>query len=193
MSNVFVSQDGKTCVAILPPPIRPIVVRRPGVQGIQGIQGEGVPGPPGPPGLLQSVEPGVGISIDSDVAYAPVVSLDAGTLASLGKADSAVQPDDLADVAASGSYDDLTDKPHIPADPVNADWDASGGLAEILNKPTLGNSAALDVGTGPDTVAAGDHTHADASDSAAGFMSADDKAKLDSVDLDAIFWLSITS
>jgi hypothetical protein len=39
---------------------------------------------------------------------------------------------------------------------VNADWDATSGDAEILNKPTLGNAAALDVGTTTGAVAAGD-------------------------------------
>jgi hypothetical protein len=39
---------------------------------------------------------------------------------------------------------------------VNADWDATSGDAEILNKPTLGGAAALDVGTTAGTVAAGD-------------------------------------
>ena len=42
---------------------------------------------------------------------------------------------DLATVATSGSYDDLTDKPTIPAAQVNADWNADSGVAEILNKP----------------------------------------------------------
>ena len=63
---------------------------------------------------------------------------------------------DLAPVATSGSYNDLTDKPTIPAVPtnvsafdndmgyitsedipaqVNADWDATSGPAQILNKP----------------------------------------------------------
>lgn len=31
---------------------------------------------------------------------------------------------------------------HIPADQVNSDWNASSGVAEILNKPTLGTAAA---------------------------------------------------
>lgn len=48
-----------------------------------------------------------------------------------------VESSQLATVATSGSYDDLTDKPTIPAAQVNADWDASSGVAEILNKPTL--------------------------------------------------------
>ncbi len=70
----------------------------------------------------------------------------------------------------SGSYTDLTDKPTIPdpqiqsdwnqsdntkkdfiknkptipASQVNSDWNASSGVAEILNKPTLGTAAAKD-------------------------------------------------
>lgn len=44
---------------------------------------------------------------------------------------------DLAAVAFSGDYDDLDNKPTIPAAPVNADWNATSGLAEILNKPTI--------------------------------------------------------
>ena len=43
----------------------------------------------------------------------------------------------FANVATSGSYDDLTNKPTIPAAQVNSDWNASSGVAEILNKPTL--------------------------------------------------------
>lgn len=43
----------------------------------------------------------------------------------------------LATVATSGDYDDLTNKPSIPAAQVNADWNASSGVAEILNKPSL--------------------------------------------------------
>lgn len=37
----------------------------------------------------------------------------------------------------SGSYEDLTDKPTIPAEQVNADWNATSGKAQILNKPTI--------------------------------------------------------
>ncbi len=43
---------------------------------------------------------------------------------------------DLAPVAFSGSYDDLEDLPTIPAAQVNSDWNASSGVAQILNKPT---------------------------------------------------------
>lgn len=59
------------------------------------------------------------------------------TSAQGGKADTAVQPADLATVATSGSYNDLTNKPTIPAAQVNSDWNASSGVAQILNKPTI--------------------------------------------------------
>lgn len=50
-----------------------------------------------------------------------------------GKADTS----SLAAVATSGSYNDLSNKPTIPAAQVNADWDAISGVAMILNKPTI--------------------------------------------------------
>lgn len=46
----------------------------------------------------------------------------------------------LKQVATSGSYNDLIDKPAIPQ-PVNADWESNGGLSEILNKPKLARVA----------------------------------------------------
>ena len=46
------------------------------------------------------------------------------------------QSANLATVATSGSYNDLIDKPVIP-EQVNADWNATTGKAEILNKPDL--------------------------------------------------------
>ena len=48
---------------------------------------------------------------------------------------------DLATVATSGSYNDLTNKPTIPAAQVNSDWSANSGVAQILNKPTLATVA----------------------------------------------------
>lgn len=54
-----------------------------------------------------------------------------------GKADAS----SLATVATSGDYDDLLNKPTIPVAQVNADWNASSGVAEILNKPTLSDVA----------------------------------------------------
>ena len=37
----------------------------------------------------------------------------------------------------SGDYNDLTNKPTIPAAQVNSDWNANSGVAQILNKPTI--------------------------------------------------------
>ena len=50
-----------------------------------------------------------------------------------------VSGNDLADVATSGSYNDLTNKPTIPAAPVQSDWneDDTSDLAYINNKPTI--------------------------------------------------------
>ena len=56
-------------------------------------------------------------------------------------ADTAVQPADLAAVATSGSYNDLSNKPTIPAAQVNSDWNAVSGVAKILNKPSLAKVA----------------------------------------------------
>ena len=44
---------------------------------------------------------------------------------------------DVATVATTGSYNDLTNKPTIPAAQVNSDWNASSGVAQILNKPSM--------------------------------------------------------
>lgn len=52
----------------------------------------------------------------------------------------------LATVATSGSYNDLSNKPTIPAAQVNADWNASSGVAQILNKPTNVSSFTNDAG-----------------------------------------------
>lgn len=52
----------------------------------------------------------------------------------------------LATVATSGDYEDLTNKPIIPSAQVNSDWDAVSGVAQILNKPTLGTAASKDTG-----------------------------------------------
>lgn len=52
----------------------------------------------------------------------------------------------LATVATSGSYNDLSNKPTIPAAQVNADWNASSGVAQILNKPTNVSAFTNDAG-----------------------------------------------
>jgi hypothetical protein len=44
---------------------------------------------------------------------------------------------DISAVGFSNDYDDLDNKPTIPAAQVNSDWNATSGVAEILNKPTI--------------------------------------------------------
>lgn len=51
---------------------------------------------------------------------------------------------DLHTVATSGNYNDLSNKPNIPAAQVNADWNAELGVARILNKPTAVSSFSND-------------------------------------------------
>ncbi len=43
----------------------------------------------------------------------------------------------FATVAISGNYYDLLNTPTIPAAQVNSDWNSSGGMSQILNKPVL--------------------------------------------------------
>lgn len=89
---------------------------------------------------------GSNISIVDNVisaTAAPQVNADwdatSGVSEILNKPDLSIyaESSDLATVATTGSYDDLLDKPTIPAAQVNADWDATSGIQEILNKPAL--------------------------------------------------------
>ena len=65
---------------------------------------------------------------------------DSGFLDSVAWGDVTGKPT-FATVATSGSYNDLSNKPTIPAAQVNSDWDAVSGVAQILNKPTLATVA----------------------------------------------------
>lgn len=57
----------------------------------------------------------------------------------VSEAGTAVQPGDLATVATSGSYNDLSNKPSIPAAQVQSDWSQSDNtqVDYIKNKPTI--------------------------------------------------------
>jgi hypothetical protein len=52
----------------------------------------------------------------------------------------------ISAVGFSNDYNDLDNKPTIPAAQVNSDWNAVSGVAEILNKPTLTNGTVTSVG-----------------------------------------------
>jgi hypothetical protein len=43
----------------------------------------------------------------------------------------------ISAVGFSNDYDDLDNKPTIPAAQVNSDWNSTSGVSEILNKPTI--------------------------------------------------------
>lgn len=47
---------------------------------------------------------------------------------------------DISAVGFSNDYNDLSNLPTIPAAQVNSDWNATSGVAEILNKPTIPTS-----------------------------------------------------
>jgi len=70
--------------------------------------------------------------VNSPEVPAPV---DAGAAANKGYVDQRVSG--LASVAATGSYNDLSGTPAIPAEQVNADWNSTSGLSQVLNKPVL--------------------------------------------------------
>lgn len=52
-----------------------------------------------------------------------------------------------ADWNASSGAAQILNKPTIPAAQVNSDWNAASGVAQILNKPTLGSAASKNTGT----------------------------------------------
>ena len=71
---------------------------------------------------------------------------DLAAVATSGDYDDLTNTPNLATVATTGSYNDLTNKPEIPAAQVNADWDATSGVEEILNKPTNVSAFTNDAG-----------------------------------------------
>jgi hypothetical protein len=86
---------------------------------------------------------------------------DFATAAQGALADSATQPADLATVATTGAYADLSGKPTLGTAAAAATTDfataAQGSTADSAVQPgDLGDAAALDVGTTAGTVAAGD-------------------------------------
>jgi hypothetical protein len=86
-----------------------------------------------PSEVTQTITDGVTTTAPSENAVHDALSLKANTA-------------DLADVATTGDYDDLINQPSIPAAQVNSDWNATSGVAEILNKPTLSSGTVTSVG-----------------------------------------------
>ncbi len=86
----------------------------------------------------------VRLALYSDIPAVPTktsdLTNDSGFLTSVAWGDVTGKPT-FATVATSGSYNDLSNKPTIPAAQVNSDWNASSGVAQILNKPSLATVA----------------------------------------------------
>lgn len=74
--------------------------------------------------------------VTTALGFTPANSANLGTMAAENASDY-TKTSGLATVATSGSYNDLTNKPTIPAAQVNSDWNATTGVAQILNKPTI--------------------------------------------------------
>lgn len=97
--------------------------------------------------LMASYSGGVGSFAWEPSAAATQVNADweasSGVAEILHKPDLSVyaQSANLATVATSGDYNDLSNRPSIPAAQVNSDWSANSGVSQILNKPTLATVA----------------------------------------------------
>lgn len=87
-----------------------------------------------------------GLDADGNLVDSGSKASNFATAAQGGKADTAVQPGDLATVATSGDYEDLTNKPSIPAAQVQSDWDEADNTEPsfIKNKPAIPSVAGLE-------------------------------------------------
>ena len=90
---------------------------------------------------LSVTETATTVSIASSTGSGATIPAATSLLAGVLDSARAAKIDGLATVATSGSYTDLSNQPAIPASQVNSDWNASSGVAQILNKPTLATVA----------------------------------------------------
>ncbi len=97
--------------------------------------------PPGGSGSgstnLTVTEAGNSVAIASSSGSGATIPAATSTAAGVLDSTRAAKIDGLATVASSGSYNDLSNKPTIPAAQVNSDWNAPSGAAQILNKPAI--------------------------------------------------------
>ncbi len=105
---------------------------------------------------LLATETATTVSITSSTGSGATIPAATSSLAGVLDSARAAKIDGLAPVATSGSYTDLSNAPTIPAAQVNSDWNASSGVAQILNKPssmTPSAHAATHAAGGSDAVA----------------------------------------
>lgn len=95
-------------------------------------------------GILEDIVQGSNITIDKTDPLNPVISatgqVNADWNSNSGLSQILNKPS-LSTVATTGSYNDLSNKPTIPAAQVNSDWNSNSGVSQILNKPTLATVA----------------------------------------------------
>lgn len=82
-----------------------------------------------------TINVGEGLVGGGSITANVTISLSANTVASLAKADSALQPGGLANVAITGDYADLINTPAL------ANVATSGAYADLTGKPVLGTAA----------------------------------------------------
>jgi len=83
------------------------------------------------------------IKSSTDALYYPLATNPAGYITTIPAQSwsSITGKPTFASVAISGDYNDLVNKPIIPASQVNSDWNSSTGVSQILNKPFLSSVA----------------------------------------------------
>jgi len=121
-NGVFVSLDGD--------------VEAPGNSYYYGTNASGVKG-------WYAIVDNVGLTCETLPECATIISI-VDDIAAL-QTDVALKANtaDLGATAFSNDYNDLDNLPTIPAAQVNSDWNATSGVAEILNKPTIPSIAGL--------------------------------------------------
>lgn len=97
-----------------------------------------------------SLTAGAGISVNAATITNTSPNVQSDWNAAGGLAQILNRPN-LATVATTGNYNDLTNKPVVPAAQVQTDWNASAGMASILNKPPITYSGGVTTITGPTT------------------------------------------
>ena len=95
-------------------------------------------------GIIEDVIQGSNVTIDKTDPLNPIISA-TGQVNSDWNSNSGLSQilnkPSLSTVATTGSYNDLSNKPTIPAAQVNSDWNSNSGVSQILNKPTLATVA----------------------------------------------------
>jgi hypothetical protein len=121
-NGVFVSLDGD--------------VEAPGNSYYYGTNASGVKG-------WYAIVDNVGLTCETLPECATIISI-VDDIAAL-QTDVALKANtaDLGATAFSNDYNDLDNLPTIPAAQVNSDWNATSGVAEILNKPTIPSISGL--------------------------------------------------